>query len=239
MMDYVLLYPRELSPLKENGEITSVEYPPEAKPGALVFVKAIMVCNMPYGTPWPDRQFIFILVNKVTREQLDFSNKFIAYPASTHEEVMTFNMPDESIALELQLRWYDPDRPEMTWGVLEDLYDFSITAILVSLTVRSAPIVGVPVKIDGVEQVTPAFYDVSAGTYRVIVPSRFEGRDFERWEDGSTDPLRIITVLENTVIVAYYEAVEEEEKPPWYEEYAIPLIVAGAAVTWIILSQGD
>ena len=237
MMDYVLLYPkreelRRIS-LGENGGITKVEYPSEAEPGSYVYARVTMVCKMPYGTPWPDRQFIFILVDAVSRKQLDFSNKFIGYPESIHEEVVKFVMPKESIALELQLRWYDPDQPEMTFGVIEDTYLFSVTATLVSLTVRSFPITGVPVKVDGVEQATPAYYEVSKGPYSVIVPSKFEGRDFEKWEDASTDPLRHINIVASTEITAYYEAIEEEI--PWYEKYQKELLIGGAVVIGLLL----
>lgn len=231
MMDYVLLYPKR-EELGFRGEVTDVDYPFEAEQGSIVYVRATMLSKQPIGTPLVETQFLFRLLDAITREELSFRGWFTVYPGTIHRETLTFTMPSESINLELELRYkHDPMDPH---GIVEDTYRFSISVPMAKLTVRSSPITGVPVKVDGVEQATPAYYEVSKGPYRVIVPSRYEERDFERWENDSTDPLRHINIIGDADITAYYEAVAVEEEL-WYEKYQKELIIGGAIFIGLLI----
>lgn len=72
------------------------------------------------------------------------------------------------------------------------------------LTVKSRPY-GVEFTINGAPFTTPAYLKLSPGDYTIIFPETFEDKPFIKWEDGSTDPVRTITVTEDATVVGYYK----------------------------------
>ena len=90
-----------------------------------------------------------------------------------------------------------------------------------SLTLRidSEPIKGVSVSVDGRKYATTQDISLKPGQHTVDAP-RFVQKNgknyfFLNWEDGSTDPVRIINLDRDMTIIAYYEQKEPEkiEKP--------------------------
>jgi len=77
------------------------------------------------------------------------------------------------------------------------------------LTVNSAPITGVSFTLDGVTYKTPWSGSLREGLHTVIVPISVtvSGKvyDFKRWEDGSTNPTRLISLITDLTISATYE----------------------------------
>ena len=91
------------------------------------------------------------------------------------------------------------------------------------LTVKSWPVKGVPVVIDTTEVgVTPVEVEFSPGTYTITAPATFNEAPFVEWEDGSTDPVRVLELIMDTELIAYYE------KPP--PKVPTKLILAGLAL---------
>lgn len=117
--------------------------------------------------------------------------------------------------------WYGQFPRQDVHEMASDPFTFEVTiAVAFALTIRTEP-PGAMVKLDGVERKTPVTFGVSAGTFIVTVPEK----NFVEWEDGSTDPVRTIEVMEDIEITAYY-------KPgvPWGR------IAIGAAATVTVVT---
>jgi len=102
---------------------------------------------------------------------------------------------------------------------------------LYKVVVESEPL-GVPFRVDGIEFVTPTEFQATKESYTLYFPPTFEDIPFKHWEDGSTEPVRTITVDKDLTLVATY-------KRPWYKEpWVIGLgIVGGACILTIVLSK--
>ena len=98
------------------------------------------------------------------------------------------------------------------------------------LTVKSWPVEGVPVVIDTTEiDGTPVTVEFSPGSYTITVPATFNQAKFVEWEDGSTDPVRVLDLIVDTELTAYYE------KPP----PKVPTkLIAGLAVAATVTAIG-
>lgn len=82
-----------------------------------------------------------------------------------------------------------------------------------TLTVNSYPLSDVEFQLDGVNSFTPSTRKLPAETaYTITMPSRVTTADnlvydFVKWEDGSTDPTRTVTLTGNMEVTAFYEQV--------------------------------
>ena len=95
------------------------------------------------------------------------------------------------------------------------------------LTVKSWPVKGVPVVIDTTEiDGTPVTIEFSPGSYTITVPATFNQAEFVEWEDGSTDPVRVLDLIVDTELTAYYE-----KPPPKVPTKLILGVLAVGAVT--------
>ena len=95
------------------------------------------------------------------------------------------------------------------------------------LTVKSWPVKGVPVVIDTTEiDGTPVTIEFSPGSYTITVPTTFNQAEFVEWEDGSTDPVRVLDLIVDTELTAYYE-----KPPPKVPTKLILGVLAVGAVT--------
>lgn len=74
------------------------------------------------------------------------------------------------------------------------------------VSVASEPVKSVPVIVDGVKvDGTPVEFEVSPGTYTITVPATFNKGTFAKWEDESTEPIRVIEIIYDVNLIAYYE----------------------------------
>lgn len=77
------------------------------------------------------------------------------------------------------------------------------------LTVNSTPITGVPFTINGISKSTPYTEALQEASYTVVMPSNVQVDadiyNFKSWEDGSTNPTRVINLISDRNIVATYE----------------------------------
>ena len=79
-------------------------------------------------------------------------------------------------------------------------------ALYHKVRVTSQPVEGVPVTVDGIPiDGTPLTVEMSPATYVIVVPPAFKDFPFLEWEDGSTDPTRIIEITESEELIAYYK----------------------------------
>lgn len=95
-----------------------------------------------------------------------------------------------------------------------------LKAPLLRVIIKSHPIHGVPVRVGALEFLTPV-YELSVtakSEITISVPDVYEERSFVQWEDGSTDPTRLITVNEEMELTAYYElkGLEKLLKYKWH-----------------------
>jgi len=84
--------------------------------------------------------------------------------------------------------------------------DITVTLELpeyVEVTIDSDP-TGISFTIDGVAFTTPTSLKLTPGTYHIVFPSSYGDRDFESWEDGSTDYVRDVTIQANAELFATY-----------------------------------
>jgi hypothetical protein len=82
------------------------------------------------------------------------------------------------------------------------------------LSVSSSPISGVTFSLDGTDRRTPFSSFLEEGRYMIVMPSTVDVVGtiyvFVNWSDGSTDSTRIVNLLSDKSITAYFE----EEIPP-------------------------
>lgn len=80
-----------------------------------------------------------------------------------------------------------------------------------SVTFTSNPVTGIAFGVDQKVYTTPYSGMFEEGTYTLEMPSRavVNGAtyDFVRWEDGSTEPTRIVEVTGDTTLIAYYKLI--------------------------------
>ena len=88
--------------------------------------------------------------------------------------------------------------------------DMTVTAYYVlapkywTLTVNSDPISGVEFTIDDATQYTSWTDDLLEGPHTVVMPASWDVYDFDEWEDGSTNPTRVIDLTADLTVTAYY-----------------------------------
>lgn len=98
-----------------------------------------------------------------------------------------------------------------------------------TLNINSEPFV-ITFLIDGIEKITPFSDFMEAKTYKIEVPKRLKKDEkwygFDHWEDGSTNPERIVDLYEDMVITAYYIqlALYEVEIHAWYMDTGEELV---------------
>jgi len=82
-----------------------------------------------------------------------------------------------------------------------------------TLTVSSSPIVGVSFTINGTAHTTPWTGSLEERTCNVAMPFSITINgttyNFKRWEEGSTSPIRTISLNADMTITAYYEAISK------------------------------
>jgi len=64
---------------------------------------------------------------------------------------------------------------------------------------------------------SPEGFLVNNGETYEVFASDFDGMMFDRWEDGSTDNPRIISIISDTTITAYYKLKDESSDPKLIE----------------------
>lgn len=109
---------------------------------------------------------------------------------------------DWSQIKQIGIIWHFKDISPYTWRGNNDAWVDSpyFYRGLIMVTVKSEP-AGKRVVVNGEAGVTPVTWSLSAGTWTF----RAEPTDFLRWEDGSTNPERTITILAPTTLTAYYK----------------------------------
>lgn len=212
-----------------EGEITHVAYPTTASAGSQVRTEITVYNPQADGVV---TYYLARLINAVTLVELAIAGWFQVN--GQHAEtygLINFVMPNQSLACLMELRVVDESYPGR--GRLIDTFGpFTINIALITLTIRSSPISGVPVVIDGVQSVTPAYLDVSEGTYTVIVPSVVEKRSFIRWENNSQEPQRQIIISGPAEITSYYGEPSDGEES-FLEKYKYP-ILAGVGLLGLL-----
>jgi len=94
------------------------------------------------------------------------------------------------------------------------------------LKIDSTPI-SVPFTIDGISKTTPYSESLQEGKYTIIMSPNVTVVDiynFVRWEDGSTNPTRIVNLTSDMSLLATYE------DPPQVDETSLRAIVLGVSV---------
>jgi len=94
--------------------------------------------------------------------------------------------------------------------------NLTITATYVpvyNLTVESLPIGGIDFTVDATAYTTNATVELEEGSYTVAMPSAWmvgtDQYDFVEWENGSTNPVRVVSLTADTTITATYELAKE------------------------------
>jgi hypothetical protein len=78
------------------------------------------------------------------------------------------------------------------------------------LTITSIPIVGIPVTVNGMATgTTPVSFSLDEGNYQIEMPTTHQSGtniyDFVDWEDGSTNPTRIVNLTIDRTLTATYK----------------------------------
>ena len=109
------------------------------------------------------------------------------------------------------------------------------TKDLGTLYVQSEPS-GKPFTFDGRGFVTPHGFKGAVGDTHTVVMS---GEDFEKWDNGSTDRTRIVTIPEGSAMIkAYYRGAPPPPPPPPVPEEAILALEVIAITVVSLLTAG-
>jgi len=104
---------------------------------------------------------------------------------------------------------------------------FSYEEVKPTLRIHSIP-TGKHYSIDGVSGYTPASYGLDLGsTYTVNMDPEL----FVKWENGSTNPSREISITVYTTITAYYEDAPPVDGPPQIADVAMFLGITAAIIS--------
>jgi hypothetical protein len=146
------------------------------------------------------------------------ASKTTPYTEVLQEGTYTVSMPSTVEGYRFK-SWEDGSTdPTRTVNLTSDLaifatYEAVAPPVGFTLTVDSEP-QGVPFTINNVQAVTPYSVKLETGDYTVTMPEEWNGYRFKQWEDGSTNPVRSITLTADTSMKATYERVAPAPAAP-------------------------
>jgi hypothetical protein len=204
-----------------TGKIVSVAAPESAKAGSTVTITVNFqnvgdaTGQFQVGVSTPDGKTKFLLPQTLSA-------------GAKGSVSLTATMPSADYNGTAFLYLRDPTTGALTE---HDRRTFTVKWLAHLLTVDSEPS-GIKFTINDVQASTPYSATLQEGDYTITMPAEWNGWRFKQWENGSTNPVRSITLTADTSMKATYERAIIPALPP---TITIPIVNVEVPIEYVVV----